>query len=72
MMTAVPFILSWYALGVIPFPNRYVTWFEQSNPAKMTARCKGTIPNATAYHLSNANLSKRKYGLLHPNNVVLA
>ena len=46
-----------YALGIIPFPNLYVTWFEHNKPATMTNNWNGTKEKTTVYHLSNTNLS---------------
>lgn len=57
MMTAMVFISSLYALGIIPLPNLYVTWFEHSRPVTMQKIKKGTHENATVYHLSSTILS---------------
>lgn len=64
-------ILSRYALGIIPLPNRYVTWLEHSNAATMMIRWKGTIENTTVYHRSRTLCSYLIYGALHPGKILL-
>lgn len=57
MMTAMVPILSLYALGIIPFPNLYVTWFEHSRPAlDLTSISKTVSP---AFLTLPADLSHR-------------
>ena len=68
MMTAIEFMFRRYALGIIPFPNRYVTWFEHIRPITITRICAGTSEKMTMYHRSSTVRSKSMYGALHPGN----
>jgi hypothetical protein len=72
MMSLIDFSLILYAFGIIPFPNRYVTWFEQSRPTRMIAIWAGTMEKATSDHLPNTSFSKSKYGFLQPGKTLLA
>lgn len=72
MMTAMVFKLILYALGIIPFPNRYVTWLEHNSPIVVTAIWKGTMAKATIYHLLRIFFSQSIYGFLHPGRVLRA
>ena len=43
MITAMLSMFRRYALGIIPFPNLYVTWFEHRRPESITPICMGTM-----------------------------
>jgi hypothetical protein len=72
MITAILFIDSLYAFGIIPFPKRYVTWFEHSRPDSITKICTGTIPNAATNHLFKTKRSNLRNSFLHPSRTLRA
>ena len=71
MIAATLLIFRRYALGIKPFPNLYVTWFEHNSPETITKMWAGTSPNTLAYQRSSTYRWKSKKSFLHPGRTLL-
>lgn len=72
MITAILPRSNRYRLGVNPFPNRYVIWFEHNNPAMMMPISAGTKAKEMVNQVVKTCRSSLRYLFLHPGKLLLA